>query len=175
MRTGPGSTVMVTEFPGLRSVWRDEVLTQHLLPDQEVAATGFEPRSPGWFGPGSLAGPIIFHTTYSVSILVCKKVKNRTVSQQAPALLPGREWPWAEGPGKGKQSNFLSVRGHCQRARKTPGRAPRKQESLPGQIPGGHLGRRCEQFQRILSSPTWSPESKGRCIIFQAKWEGRRN
>ena len=48
-------------------------------------------------------------SSYSVSILVCKKGKNRTVSQQAPALPPGRGWPRAEGSRKGRQGTFLSV------------------------------------------------------------------
>ena len=45
MRTGPGSTVMVAEFPGLRRVWHDEVLNTSA--QSEVAVPGSEPTSPG--------------------------------------------------------------------------------------------------------------------------------
>ena len=84
--------------------------------------------------PGLQVGPSYFITTYSVSILVCKKGKNRTVSQRAPAPPPRRGWPWAEAPRTGRWGTFLSARGDrgARRHRTRPSQA----REPPGQIPG---------------------------------------
>lgn len=140
----------------------------NICPARKVIAMGSEPRSPDCTG---VSPPDFIPLAVSLNWFARKGKTELSMSQQVPALSPGRGWTCRKAPRKGKWAPSSQHKVIAVTQEKTP-----KQESYCSQIPGRNVGKAVECRPRAENNyvqPGLTSGKQSHVLIPQAIWEGR--